>query len=399
MGVGGMNKFEVKVIYEPDNYPVADIIFLHGLGGSAIDTWTHSNGGFWPNWLAKEAPKLRILTVNHPSEKLASLFNGSGMSIADRSKSTLELLDTYDLGHRPTIFVTHSLGGLITKGLLRKAHSVGGEKYEKVLDNIAGVIFLATPHKGSALANVISKIPAIPSKISKNLKTGTDNLKELQDWYVQRASERKIKTKAFSEAYKTSGLLVVPQESAHPGTLDGEPTSVDSNHTEICKFEDENDATYRMVRKFIFDCLRELQLDPTNTSNPSDFDYYTSTVEGDRKTLKEKLEEGKRSDEVKMALREKERIAEELLRNALSPTDQSAYKNFLGDIVSRFRLAVSPHINEGKSIAEVNDRLQKAVIDQVKTTQHKLATQEDIHAAVYYLTGNCHIWWSGQSND
>jgi hypothetical protein len=154
-----------------------------------------------------------------------------------------------------------------------------------------------------------------------------------------------------------------------------------------------------MVKKFIFDCLNELQLDPTNTGNPSDFDFYTSTVEGDRKSLKDKLEDAGRDKEVKMALREKERIAEELYRNAISPTSQTSYKNFLGDIVSRFRLAVEPHVNEGKSIAKVNKKLQKSVIDQVKKTQHKLATQEDIHAAVYYLTGNCHIWWADKTND
>ena len=56
-------------------------------------------------------------------------------------------------------------------------------------------------------------------------------------------------------------------------------------------------------------------------------------------------------------------------------------------------------VNEGKSIAKVNKKLQKSVIDQVKKTQHKLATQEDIHAAVYYLTGNCHIWWADKTND
>ena len=393
-----MTKFKVEVLFEPDCYPVADIVFMHGLGGDCIETWTHSNKSFWPDWLANEAPKLRILTVNHPSEKLASVFSGGGMGIVDRSKSTLELLETWDLGCRPIIFVTHSLGGLITKAMLRKAHDIGNKNCEKILDSVAGIVFLATPHKGSALANVVSKIPLIPSKVSKDLKSGGDQLKDLQDWYVQRANERKIKTRAFSEAHK-AGVFVVPQDSAHPGTIDGEPTSVDKNHTDICKFEDENDATYRMVKKFIFDCLNELQLDPTNTGNPSDFDFYTSTVEGDRKSLKDKLEDAGRDKEVKMALREKERIAEELYRNAISPTSQTSYKNFLGDIVSRFRLAVEPLVNEGKSIAKVNKKLQKSVIDQVKKTQHKLATQEDIHAAVYYLTGNCHIWWADKTND
>ena len=382
--------FEVRILHDPKSHAVADIIFVHGLGGEATETWTHENKHFWPDTLAKDAPSLRVLSVNHPSEKLANVFVGGGMGIVDRSKATLELLETYDLGERPTIFITHSLGGLITKGLLRKAHDIGGDKYSKIL---------ATPHYGSSLATALAKIPAFPSKVTRDLAKGQDSLTDLRDWYVQRANERKIKTKAFFESEKLSGAIVVPRDSANPGTIDGEPVGVDKHHIDICKFEHEDVSTYRMIRKFIFDCLKELQIDPTSQGNPSDFDFYTTPVEDDRKSLEEKLDDGGRQDEVRMALREKERIAEHLYRNAISPTSKNEYKRFLGDIVSRFKLAVLPHINSGQSIAFVNERLQSAVIDQVKDRHYRFSSQDDIHAAIYYLTGNCHIWWSSQSGE
>ena len=384
----------VEILHEPNLPPLADIVFLHGLDGDALETWTHSNGEIWPNWLAKEMPRLRLMSVNHPSNKFASVFDGGGLGIVDRSNATLSLLKTYDLGIRPTIFIAHSLGGLITKGILRKAHDIGGDDNNKILDNIAGIIFLATPHKGSALGNVLSKLKGISSNVVEDLRKGTDQLKDLQDWYVHRADEKSIKTQAFSEGHKTGSLTVVDQDSSHPGTTDGFPISVDANHVEICKFKTINDATYRMIRQFIVKRLEELEIDPKQENNESNLELYTSLVEGDRMTLEEKLTDGGRSDEIKTALREKERIAIALHRNAISVTARTKYKNFFGDIVSRFRLAVLPEIYEGKSRGEVNEKLQTAVIDQVRTTDHELATQDDIHASIYYLTGNCHISWS-----
>lgn len=393
------SKFEVKILYESETMPLADIVFLHGLDGDAVETWTHSNGSFWPDWLASEMPRLRLLSVNHPSKKFASLFEGGGMGIVDRSIATLELLKTYDLGKRPTIFIAHSLGGLITKGFLRKSHDLGGTEHNKILDNVAGIIFLATPHKGSGLANVLSKFGGVSAKVVEDLRKGLDNLKELQEWYVHRALERSISTQAFSENHNTNGMLIVDQDSAHPGTIDGSPIPVDANHIEICKFESVDNSTFRMVSQFIAERFEELGIDPSIEDHQGDLEYYTTVVEGDRKTLEEKLIEGGRGDEVEIALREKERIAVALHRNAISTTERTKNKAFFGDIVSRFRLAVLPEISAKKDRLEVNGQLQTAVIDPVKATNHELASQDDIHASIYYLTGNCHIAWGKYEDD
>lgn len=394
-----MSDFVVETLYEPSSPALADIVLLHGLDGDAFGTWTHQLGGLWPEWLAAEMPRLRILSVNHPSKSLASIFDGGGLGIVDRSTATLNLLKTHDLGKRPTIFIAHSLGGLIAKGILRKAHEVGGYENNKILDNVAGVIFLATPHKGAALANALSLLGGVSSNVLSELKKGRDQLEELQEFYVHRASEKQIQTQAYSEGHKTGGAFVVAKDSANPGTTDGFPTPVDANHVEICKFGNDNDPTYRMIRQFVRKCLEDLDIDPSEEDLESNLELYTSLVEGDRKTLEEKLTEGGRTDEIKFALREKERIAAALHRNAISFSARAKYKTYFGDIVSRFRLAVLPEISEGKSRSEVNQKLQVAVIDEVKQGGHVLAAPDDILASIYYLTGNCHISWGDYTDD
>lgn len=393
-----MSKFQVHTIYEPDEVPVADIIFMHGLGGDALETWKHANGSFWPDWLSNEAPRLRILSVNHPSDKLKSIFGGGGMTLIDRSYATLELLKTKDVGIRPVIFVCHSLGGLITKGALRKAYDKSDKDDNAILDNIAGVIFLATPHKGSALANALTQL-GVASSVTKSLKSGTEPLKDLNEWYVQRAKDKSIHTKAFCEALKTNSLMVVPSTSAHPGTFDGDPIPVDKNHTDICKFEDREDATFLMIKKFILKRFNDLSIDLSGIDKSADFDFFTNVVDGDRKTLTEKLTDSGRKDELKRALRDKERVSQVLHKFAISPTERSKYKEFFGDIISRFHLAVWPEICDNKSRSAVNAKLQESVINPVKSLPGHLSTQDYIHASIYYLTGNCHISWVSEPDD
>ena len=48
---------------QPDR--LADIIFIHGLGGDALDTWRHPDNkedenNFWLTWLAKDFPQMGI---------------------------------------------------------------------------------------------------------------------------------------------------------------------------------------------------------------------------------------------------------------------------------------------------------------------------------------------------
>lgn len=78
----------------------------------------------WPrDWLAQDCNQLRVIGVNYetnlslwtpicPIEKVKNL--------AERSDELIEQLLKVNVGKRPIVWVTHSMGGLLVKSLLNK---------------------------------------------------------------------------------------------------------------------------------------------------------------------------------------------------------------------------------------------------------------------------------------
>jgi hypothetical protein len=76
----------------------ATIVFVHGLGGSAIETWTDpKTGGFWPAWLSEDEgfESVRITTFGYNADFHNILAPQSILGISDFSKQLLDSLDLY----------------------------------------------------------------------------------------------------------------------------------------------------------------------------------------------------------------------------------------------------------------------------------------------------------------
>jgi alpha-beta hydrolase superfamily lysophospholipase len=142
--------------------PTADIIFVHGLGGTAFRTWSWQRNpdNFWPQWLAHDehTRSCRIFTFGYNSN-----FKGEarGLDVLDFAKDLLfQMLNYTDGldGDRPTLFIAHSMGGLVVK----KAYIPGkqDERFASVMSSVVGIIFLATPHHGSQYARTLKNVLA-----------------------------------------------------------------------------------------------------------------------------------------------------------------------------------------------------------------------------------------------
>src|SRR5882724_1723265 len=161
-----------------------NVVFVHGLGGSAYGTWRQGADGdsFWPVWLARDIPGLTAWTLDYAAATTNWL--GTSMPIQDRAKNVLEcLLGRRELRDAPVVFVCHSLGGLVVKQVLRaadgrRAHSA---ETQALLDAVKGVVFIATPHTGSVHATLLDRLRLIawPSASTLDLVKNNANLRDL----------------------------------------------------------------------------------------------------------------------------------------------------------------------------------------------------------------------------
>lgn len=231
---------------------VVDVIFVHGLSGDAKATWDcGGTDGYWPVWLAKDIPNCNIFSLGYGAavyEKLAK----QEMDMFERAENILEYFAGKTIGQRPIVFVAHSLGGILTKMILRA--SVDSEDEDWVAVSLATqlVIFLSTPHTGASIARVIDAIPG-SSRHIKMLANEFGMLQDLNKAYRRFANSRAdLVTKVYYEKHATmKSVLVVSRESADPGVAGPEPVAVDRDHFTICKPKDRDDVAYRGIKRYI----------------------------------------------------------------------------------------------------------------------------------------------------
>ena len=241
-----------------------DVVFVHGLGGDPIETWrsgTDENTS-WPHWLALEfgtqigvwslgyaAAPTRWEGVRVPFFGGKDPDAGAAMSLPRRAENALDRLVGAGIGQRPVCFITHSLGGLLVKSILRRsADSQFDLERLQVVKHCRGVLFLATPHHGSRLADLAGAIKVyLPSVSTLDLKDNDDYLMDLYAWYRGYAPNHNILTRSYYENEKTMMKIVVPRSSADPGVSGPsarEPTPLDRNHLEISKPRNRQDQAY-----------------------------------------------------------------------------------------------------------------------------------------------------------
>ena len=240
-----------------------DVVFVHGLGGDPIATWrsgTDENSS-WPHWLALEfGTQIGVWSLGYaaaPSKWQGIPFfggkdpdAGAAMSLPRRAENALDRLVSAGIGQRPVCFITHSLGGLLVKSILRRsADSQFAPERLQVVEQCRGVLFLATPHHGSRLADLAAAIKVyLPSVSTLDLKDNDDHLMDLYEWYRSYAPTHHIFTRSYYENKETKGVvIVVPRSSADPGvagdTARG-PTPLDRDHLEISKPRNRQDQAY-----------------------------------------------------------------------------------------------------------------------------------------------------------
>tara|TARA_R110002074_G_C12548406_1_gene666351 strand:+ start:219 stop:1439 length:1221 start_codon:yes stop_codon:yes gene_type:complete len=388
----------------PSDSALLDVVFVHGLTGNHNDTWTHKSGSFWPRWLAEDFQTINVYSAGYDSSIFASLSKGDGASLVDRATMLLDRLASRKAPNTPILFVTHSLGGLVVKQMLRRSQDASSHRRSRLCENVKGVVFLATPHQGTHLAKSLNSVlQIITSNTVKELSHGLEPLIDLSNWFSSWATRRNLKVECYYEVEKYKGVLVVDKLTANPNVSGCDPIALQADHIEIAKLESRNSQLYQSISSVLSELL--LEVSETNISGfdhagraqiESEYETYTLRAEGDRRNLAQKLFDANRSHEIERAERQKERFSMTLQRNIGQPSAVRRYTRLMSNIETRFNRFVVPAVAEDASASTIDGLIQDNVLDpslKAHDADGVESTAAEVESAYYYLAGNCHIGW------
>ncbi|KAF8248012.1 hypothetical protein K440DRAFT_627751 [Wilcoxina mikolae CBS 423.85] len=257
------NELGCTVIYEGDKPLLADLVFVHGLGGHPVKSWS-KNDVYWPrDLLGPGVPNTRILTFGYIAKAATIVGAVSANNIHDHAKALVSDLRRQrkqeEETTRPIIFMAHSLGGIVVKDALE--YSRQNVEFKPQLASIYlatyGVVFFGTPHRGSQTAS-LGVIAATACKavgketntnLLRSLETSSETLERISEAFAKIISRREIKVHSFLEEFSMSSLVgkVVEDFSGRIGDAYEGEDRIPADHREMIKFMDVHDIGYRRV--------------------------------------------------------------------------------------------------------------------------------------------------------
>ena len=271
---------ELLAIHGYDNeHRVGDIVFVHGLNGNAGRYWCRDDKpeNYWPAWVGEDLPDVGVWSLGYENAAFKKRrfsflpgYRGLAMPLSDRARSVLLKLEVAKLGERPLLFITHSMGGLLVKQLLRTANEYPDrKKWTAIWKNTRGVCFIATPHVGADPAAWAAYFRTLlGTNIStQELEPHGPLLRELNEFYRNFVNRRgvNIKTLSFFEKKPLVGnTLVVREGDADPGVPEAGLYPEDENHLSICKPRNNKETIHLKIIDFIKnDCFQPATQPPS----------------------------------------------------------------------------------------------------------------------------------------
>ncbi len=209
------------------------IVFVHGVFGGSVGTWTNSQShAYWPNLLLDD-PTFKNADVYVYS--YSSPYLGASYTIDELIENMRLMLDNDEVfqSHKRVVFLCHSMGGLVVRGFLKR--------YQPRAAAVPLIYFFSTPTAGShitQLAHFLSKNPQLKGMLPAR---AGEYVTELQhDW---RALPIHVNSRCAYETLNTYGERIVDEQSAS-ALCDSTVDPVLSNHIDIVKPRDKSDVPY-----------------------------------------------------------------------------------------------------------------------------------------------------------
>jgi len=203
----------------------AVVVFVHGIFGDAGSTWSNSESGeSWPTLLSSD-PAIAGADVYVHSFRSPAVADALSIDELVEDARVAFNHDEIFVAHRRVYFISHSMGGLVVRGLLRR--------YRDFAKQVPAIMFLSTPTNGSAMARAAKALSGNPQLASMaDRGRGDAYLNVLQrDWL---AAQFPIASHCAYETRDTFGERVVSEDSAL-SLCNQAVLPFDGNHIEIAK--------------------------------------------------------------------------------------------------------------------------------------------------------------------
>ncbi|KAI0895108.1 hypothetical protein F4806DRAFT_469907 [Annulohypoxylon nitens] len=257
-----------------------DIIAIHGLDTESPRTWEFDkrDGSQVVNWLKDDdmlpaaIPNARIYTYDWDAKVFDKAPVQTLLSHADNLLA--RVAGEHGPDRRPIIFVASCFGGLILAEAMKHA-AQESNSYRRVLLETAGIVFLATPFRGSDAASAAKWCVVVGGIMGKrtseqlveDLDRKDKELRSLRQYFAELTHNIRLPIHHFYETKETdisrkllppsianrissilnkkTKLLLVTEDSA---CLDGpERQGLNEAHSTMNKFNGPQSASYKLV--------------------------------------------------------------------------------------------------------------------------------------------------------
>ncbi|KAF8526901.1 hypothetical protein BU17DRAFT_82343 [Hysterangium stoloniferum] len=258
-------EFGVKML-APGARASVDIVAIHGVDGDRISSWTAADASqTWlqdKDMLPRDIPEARILTYGYNSVTWGDQ-RPIRIAMESHAQDLIAQLvayrtETHTPRNRPIIFLAHSTGGIILKFALilaNKTHEGHLGHHRSFAEDTAGILFLGTPHQGTAAAKFFVKLYSLNGKfdnaLTEDLRKYSETLQDQLSAY--NAISHQYITKFYFEEYKTrfsdgTQHMIVPRSSAVvQGAVNVEPLTLNTDHLGLAKLKPYRDGDYLTV--------------------------------------------------------------------------------------------------------------------------------------------------------
>jgi pimeloyl-ACP methyl ester carboxylesterase len=203
------------------------VVFVHGIFGDTLETWTNSRKETFFDFLMKEpdvGPKVDMFAFGFRS----NMFKGGSFDIQGAANRLHESLKYHKVVEYPAVvYVAHSMGGLVVIQHLLTQRAL--------IEKTRALVFFATPQEGAQIAMIANRVannPALNQMFPPDDGEG-GHLRLLNDQW--RALPARPPIVCGHEMLPTGGVMIVGWSSA-TRFCDGPSAGIDgSDHISIVK--------------------------------------------------------------------------------------------------------------------------------------------------------------------